>query len=166
MTEPALDWLNDNSDYQRCFVCGTRNPFGLHLHFRTDGQRVLADFTGEERHQGFPGVVHGGILATLLDETMGRVPVLDRAWVMTGRLDLRFRLPAPVGVPLVITAEAIHIRPMAARIRGWISRADDPSASFCTAEGLFLPLPGEVRDEAVERFPGLAGYFMPPEATE
>ena len=59
--------LNDTTDYQRCFVCGQRNPFGLHLVFRREHDTVVADFQPREEHQGFPGVIHGGIVAAVLD---------------------------------------------------------------------------------------------------
>ncbi len=155
----GADWLNDTTDYQRCFVCGMRNPFGLHLHFRSEDGRIVTEFTGDERHQGFPGVVHGGILAALLDETMGRVPVLEHRWVMTGRLELRYRMPAPLGVPLRIVAEAIDLRRSMARIKGRIAHANDPAIVCCEAEGTFLPLPQEVRDKAIVDWPGLAEFF-------
>jgi acyl-coenzyme A thioesterase PaaI-like protein len=152
-------WLNDKSEYQRCFACGQQNPFGLQLYFYNEDRYVCCDFTGEERHQGFPGVIHGGILATLLDETMGRVTLLDRRWVMTGRLDLRYRAPTPIGVPLHICAEATDDRPRMVRVRGWITLADQPNNILCEAEGLFLPLPEEVRKQATVDWPGLLGYF-------
>src|SRR5713101_4909297 len=59
------DKLNDETTYQRCFACGHRNESGLKLTFRREGQRIVADYTPVERYQGFPGVLHGGILATM-----------------------------------------------------------------------------------------------------
>lgn len=153
------DWLNDGTDFQRCFVCGQRNPYGLHLHFRNEGAQIVADFTGDDRHQGFPGVVHGGILAAILDETMGRVSVLEHRWVMTARLELRYRAPAPIGVALRVHAEALDSRARMVRVKGVIAHADDPSVICCEAEGTFLPLPGEVRAQAIEQYPGLGDFF-------
>ena len=152
-------WLNDNTDFQRCFVCGQRNPFGLHLHFHNEGAHIVAEFTGDDRHQGFPGVVHGGILAAILDEAMGRVSVLEHRWVMTARLELRYRAPAPIGVALQVRAEATDSRTRMIRVKGQVVRADDPTVVCCEAEGTFLPLPREVRDEAVEQYPGLGDFF-------
>ncbi|MBA3824396.1 MAG: PaaI family thioesterase [Ktedonobacterales bacterium] len=154
-------WLNDDTDFQQCFVCGQRNPFGLQLVFRSDGTRIMADFMGEARHQGFPGVVHGGILASILDEAMGRVSVLEHRWAMTGKLELRYRAPAPINVTLRVFAEATDSRSRLIRVKGWIARVDDPSVIVCEAEGLFLPLPKKVRDEAVANYPGLADFFPP-----
>ena len=155
----ASSWLNDDTDYQRCYVCGQQNPFGLQLYYRNEGSQIVTEFTGEERHQGFPGVVHGGILAAILDETMGRVSVLEHRWVMTGRLELRYRAPAPLHVPLRITALTTDSRARMIRVRGIVARADDPTVICCEAEGTFLPLPAEVRAQAVAAYPGTADFF-------
>ena len=68
--------LNDRSDYQGCFVCGVRNDAGLKLQFRREDDLVVAEFLPQTQFQGFPGVVHGGILASLLDETLSRTALL------------------------------------------------------------------------------------------
>jgi len=162
---PAYDttdksaWLNDNTEYQRCFVCGQQNPFGLQLIYHNEGSRIMADFTSEERHQGFPGVVHGGILAAILDETMGRVTVLEHRWVMTGRLELRYRAPARVGVTLRAYAEATDSRARMVRAKGWITAIDAPDIIICEAEGTFLPLAEDVRQQAITDWPSLNGFF-------
>ncbi|MGN6674071.1 MAG: PaaI family thioesterase, partial [Thermomicrobiales bacterium] len=89
--QAASDRLNDRSGYQRCFACGTRNADGLGLVFRQEGDTIVTEFTPDERFQGFPGVVHGGILATLLDETLSRTATGAGRWMMTARLDVRYR---------------------------------------------------------------------------
>lgn len=154
-------WLNDESEFQRCFVCGQRNPCGLHLRFRNEGERIVADFVGDEQHQGFPGVVHGGILASILDEAMGRVSVLEHRWVMTARLELRYRAPAPIGQPLRVYAEALDSRARMIRVKGWVARVGETETIVCEAEGTFLPLPDDVRDKAVGDWPGLSSFFAP-----
>src|SRR3984893_11449511 len=88
---PDPDQLNDKTTSQRCFACGHRNESGLQLTFRREGDRILAEYRPAERYQGFPGVLHGGILATMLDETMGRTGALRHEWLMTGKLDIRYR---------------------------------------------------------------------------
>src|SRR5712691_4628140 len=89
--------LNDTSSYQRCFVCGHRNPYGLHLFFRLDQNTIVADFQPREEHQGFPGVIHGGIVAAVLDEALGRTALLGShpEWTLTGRLEVRYRRLCP-----------------------------------------------------------------------
>jgi acyl-coenzyme A thioesterase PaaI-like protein len=57
-----------------CFVCGIENPMGLKLKFYTDDKgRCIGRFQPPPEHQGYPGQLHGGLISTLLDETMGRV---------------------------------------------------------------------------------------------
>ncbi|MEO7002313.1 MAG: hypothetical protein ABI068_10855, partial [Ktedonobacterales bacterium] len=65
--ELSLERLNDRSAYQACFGCGARNAAGLQLAFRLEGDEIVTEFTPERRFQGFPTVLHGGIIATLLD---------------------------------------------------------------------------------------------------
>src|SRR3982074_3807738 len=112
--ERLIDWsravqdpdkLNDETTYQRCFACGHRNESGLKLTFRRAGERIVADYQPSERFQGFPGVLHGGVLATMLDETMSRTGALRREWLMTGKLDIRYRRPAPIDKPLRVWGE-------------------------------------------------------------
>lgn len=88
--------FNDNG---RCFVCGPGNPEGLRLEFRMDKDRgeAEAEVVFPERYQGWEGVVHGGLLATVLDEAM-----IKAAWgkglrCVTGEITVRFAKPARTG---------------------------------------------------------------------
>jgi acyl-coenzyme A thioesterase PaaI-like protein len=159
------DWLNDFSSYQRCFVCGQRNDFGLKAVYRQEGERIVTTFTGGEHHQGFPGVVHGGIISTLLDETMGRTALFERAWVMTGRLEVRYRSPAPTGEALTITAWPTRRRSRSVEARGEVR---GPAGELLAeGTGLFLKLPEQVKQQAQDAHPEFAEYFnagMPREA--
>jgi uncharacterized protein (TIGR00369 family) len=153
------DRLNDCSAYQRCFGCGLRNDAGLQLVFRQEGGEIVTEFTPDVRFQGFPGVVHGGILATLLDETLSRTATAEGRWMMTGRMDVRFRRAAPLGRPLRITARTVSSRSRMVAAAGEIRLADEPTAVIADARGTFLPLPSVYRQEAVERHPELSGFF-------
>lgn len=151
--------LNDRSDYQQCFVCGVQNAAGLQLEFRREGERVVADFLPKEAFQGFPGVVHGGILASLLDEALSRTALLYGEWVMTGRLEIRYRQPAVVGQLLRVTAEVEQRRARMVIARGVIALAADPAAVIAEAKGTFLPYPEKLREEALQTYPGLQRWF-------
>lgn len=151
------DWLNDYSSYQRCFVCGQRNHAGLQTRYRQEGDRILTEFTGDERHQGFPGVLHGGILATLLDETMGRTALFERAWVMTGRLEVRYRNPAPLGEALAVRAWPTRVRSRSVEARGEVRTPD--GTLLADATGLFLKVPEEVMRQAEAAHPEFSEYF-------
>src|SRR5260221_12838690 len=136
--QAATDRLNDTSAYQRCFACGARNPGGLRLVFRQEGEAIVTEFTPDLRFQGFPGVVHGGILATLLDETPSRMATAQGRWMMTARLEVGYRAPAPVGQPLRVSARTLAARARMLTAAGEIRLADEPGTVNATAEGTFL----------------------------
>jgi acyl-coenzyme A thioesterase PaaI-like protein len=140
-------------------VCGAKNTTGLRLKFHREGEQVVADFLPDASFEGFPGVVHGGILASLLDETLARTALLYQQWVMTGRLEIRFRRPALVGQLLRVTAEAEQRRARMVIARGKIALANEPSIVVAEGQGTFLPYPEELREQAAQRYPGLLGYF-------
>jgi len=151
------DWLNDYSSYQQCFVCGQHNEHGLRTRYRREGDRIVTEFTGQPRHQGFPGVVHGGLISSLLDETMGRTALFERAWVMTGRLEVRYRRPAPIGEPLTVSAWPTRVRGMSVESRGEVR---GPAGELLAdGKGLFLKIPEEVKRQAEDAHPEFAEYF-------
>jgi acyl-coenzyme A thioesterase PaaI-like protein len=152
------DKLNDETTYQRCFACGHKNESGLHLVFRRQGDRIMADFTPLEHQQGFPGVLHGGVIATLLDETMSRTGALRREWLVTARLDIRYRQPAPIGQPLRVWGEIARQRKGAVDAVGAVEFSD--GALVAEARGLFLELPNLVATEALARYPEFANYWV------
>jgi acyl-coenzyme A thioesterase PaaI-like protein len=153
--------LNDTTDYQRCFVCGQQNPFGLHLVFRQEDRSIVADFLPRAEHQGFPGILHGGIVAAVLDEALGRTSLLGMhpAWTMTGRLEIRYRRHVPYGPLLRVRATLEGERRRMLQARGVLTLAEDEQTVLAEAGGIFLPLPERVVDEIVRDFPGLR-HFM------
>ena len=151
--------LNDRSDYQLCYACGARNPHSLGLIFRREGEEIVADFTPDARYQGFPGVVHGGVLATLLDEALERYSVTAGRWLMTARLEVRYRQAAPVGRPLRIAARLVSARARALVAVGTIALADEPGSVVAEATGTFLPLPPETARAVGAAYPGFLRAF-------
>jgi acyl-coenzyme A thioesterase PaaI-like protein len=90
----------------RCFVCGRNNPIGMHMHFVADSDGcVYADYTPSENQQGYPGVMHGGLITAMLDELIGRTAIASDLWCMTGKLEVRFIKPVPIGAPLKLKGE-------------------------------------------------------------
>jgi len=86
-----------------CFVCGLNNSFGLKASFyELENNQLVALFTPEEEHQGYPGRLHGGLAATILDETIGRAIMVqqDEIWGVTVEFKVRYRAPVPLGVEL------------------------------------------------------------------
>jgi acyl-coenzyme A thioesterase PaaI-like protein len=149
--------LNDTTDYQRCFVCGQRNPYGLHLVFRVEDNSVVADFQPREEHQGFPGVIHGGIVAAVLDETLGRTSLLGQhpEWTMTGRLEVRYRRSVPYGPLLRVRARLVTEHRRALQASGVLTLSDDENVVLAEAQGTYLPLASQVVDTIMQDYPEL-----------
>jgi len=123
-----------------CFACGLDNPIGLKMAFYEDDEgRVVAKFTPRDEHQGYPGVVHGGIVTALLDEVLGRVAIAAERWMVTGRLNIRFRRPIPVGEPLTIVGQVVSWNKRTLEAHGEIRLADGQVGAEAT--GTFLEIP-------------------------
>ncbi|MEU5276411.1 PaaI family thioesterase [Streptomyces asoensis] len=132
--------------YEHCFGCGGAQTHGLHLEARAgEGVTVTAEFTVQPAHQGAPGLAHGGILATALDETLGSLNWLLRTIAVTGRLETDFVRPVPVGTTLYLEAEvtAVARRKIYSSATGRIGGPDGPLA--VRADALFIEV-------AVEHF--------------
>jgi len=96
--------LNTEMDEGMCFGCGKKNPIGLKMDFTRDGESLKSVFTTCKEHQGWPGIVHGGILTCLLDEAMSNAAYAEGVACLTASMQIRLRQPVKVEVPLVITA--------------------------------------------------------------
>lgn len=83
-----------------CLVCGMQNPFGLKTFFyELENDELLAVFTPREEHQSYPGRMHGGIAATILDETIGRAIMVrydEDIWGVTLEFTSRYKKPVPL----------------------------------------------------------------------
>lgn len=128
--------------YEGCYGCGRANPHGLRLQFEAVGEAVQTTFTPDESHQGYPGLLHGGILTSLLDETMGYAAAHQGAWVMTGRLDVRYLAPAPIGRAIFVTARVTRRRGRAHEIEAEARLVD--GSPVARAKGLFMKVPDDI----------------------
>lgn len=110
-----------------CFGCSPTNPAGLHLHFYRggdEGDEIVSTYTVPDRFHGAPGIAHGGIIATILDEFSCAAAVfLAGSRVVTGELKVRYERPCPVEVELAVKArvtDASHARYLV--IEAWVER--------------------------------------------
>ncbi len=94
-------------DNQACFVCGKKNPGGLQASFTIDRENlsIKGEFTPGEIHQGFAGIVHGGIIATLLDEAMVKLAFEAGIYAVTAWMEIKYISPLYVGEKLHIEAQ-------------------------------------------------------------
>jgi uncharacterized protein (TIGR00369 family) len=110
-----------------CFACGLYNPVGLKLVFYETGpEAVTATWTPGKAYEGFPNVLHGGIIAAMLDEAGGRVMMIGAHthFMMTAKLDIRYRRPTPVGEPLQVVGRLLKRRGRLAVAQAEIRLAD------------------------------------------
>ncbi|MCF7859027.1 MAG: PaaI family thioesterase [Candidatus Cloacimonetes bacterium] len=88
-----------------CFVCGLKNDFGIKAgFFEMDNNELAATFTPCEKHQSYPGRLHGGIATAILDETIGRAIMIehDEIWSVTVELQIKFKRPVPHDMELKV----------------------------------------------------------------
>jgi uncharacterized protein (TIGR00369 family) len=125
-----------------CFVCGEENVAGLQLRFFVEEDRVKTTFYPKDYHCGYNNVVHGGIVAALLDETMAWAAnrALSRMTV-TAELNVRYLRPVPGDRETIVCAEITRSNRRIAYVRAEI--VDHHRQKFATAQGSFLPLSAE-----------------------
>lgn len=131
---------------QICFACGDRNPHGLHMRFERDPDgpegAVVCRYRPREADQGFPGVLHGGVLSTLLDEAMAwAMWAKSRALGVTAKMETRYRRPVEAGADLAVHAVVTEERGRRIQVEAAIAGPD--GAVLVESSALFLRLPPE-----------------------
>ena len=94
-----------------CFICGLENPIGLHLHiYETEPGTVESTYLAPDHFQGYPGVLHGGIVAAIVDEIAGRSLMgsdpMNPRFMFTAKMEVKYRKNVPVGKELKIMGKA------------------------------------------------------------
>jgi uncharacterized protein (TIGR00369 family) len=126
-----------------CFACGKDNPGGMHLKFEFDEphHRATCEFKLPKRFQGPPGHAHGGIIATILDEAMGKVNKLRSVIAFTKTMNIEYLKPVPLDQTLTAIGfeKSVHGRKHhnAAEIRGV------DGTVLARSEGLFIAVDPE-----------------------
>ena len=125
--------------YPMCFGCGSDNPHGLHLKpRRTDDGTWESDFVPAASHCGWPGVVHGGVLAAALDEISGYVVFGEGLAAVTTSMNITYQTPATPGEALLVRARPAHVTRRIVDTSGEILRADGTVIASCRARFLVL----------------------------
>lgn len=137
------DNLQPNSKH--CFVCGFENPVGLKLRFvnNEDGS-VQTTLAAPDHFQGYPGVLHGGIVATVLDETMGRAAMNadPNRFLVTVKVEIKYRQPVPTEQRVTVVARIEKDRGRLANVSGRVILPDGTVAVEAT--GLMAEMPEEM----------------------
>lgn len=142
-----------------CFGCSPVNTAGLKLHFWLDGDQVTGEWKPDSRFEGFSGIVHGGIQATLMDETAiwYVFAVCGTAGVTSG-MNIRYLKPLPVALEKVyITASSAEMTNKLAKIGCSIS--DKDGLEYARGEVTYFLFPEEVARKKY-RYPGVDAFLQ------
>jgi uncharacterized protein (TIGR00369 family) len=144
-----------------CFVCGESNPAGLNLRFETDEQIVRTRFTPRPEHVGFKQIIHGGIIATLLDEVMAWACAIGtKRFGFCVEMSVRFVKSTRPAEELVVTGELAENR----RNKIFNARAEVRNLAgeiIATATGTYLPIKESEAAEMATDFVGNPQWVPP-----
>lgn len=96
--------MNKLEDDHHCFVCGEKNPHGLHLKFSLHEGKVSSEFVPQKIHQGYKDIIHGGIISTIIDEAMVKAALMQGIPAVTAEITMRFKNPLTVGEKVIVEA--------------------------------------------------------------
>jgi len=121
-----------------CFVCGKNNPNGLRLSFEVNKEKrtLKTTFVASPTYQGWDGIVHGGILSTLLDEAMSNLVYELGYQAVTASIEIRFKKPAPILEPLLVYGEITEVSKRLIRAKAHIAQED--GAILATGTSTFM----------------------------
>lgn len=142
--KPAAEELKPlpHSAQSRCFGCGPANVCGLRLEFLVAPDRtVVCPVTVPETFEGRVGYLHGGIIATLLDETMSKAARAAGILAVTRHLEVDYRLPVPSGTPLRIEGRLLRSEGRKHWLEARILRPE--GGTLAHGRGLFIAVPAE-----------------------
>ena len=122
-----------------CFVCGDQNPGGLRIRFFADGPEAVAEFLPDPKYQGYRGILHGGLTATLLDEIMAKAVLARNRFTMTVELQVRYTKAIPVGMTLHLRGRITRDMGRLLETAGEITGPD--GAVYASATGKYLEAP-------------------------
>ena len=150
--------MNKQPNSHNCFICGVKNVAGAQVAFyevaAEDGTpEVLARFRGRAMHQGYPGRMHGGVAAGILDEVMSRCSAYGDdaleppAWGVTVEMTVRYHAPVPLGVELTARGRLTRDRSRVADASAELNLPDGTVAVSATGKFIKLPL-DQIADES------------------
>ena len=140
-----------------CFVCGESNPAGLNLRFETDGNLVQARFVPRPEHVGFKATVHGGLIATVLDEIMvWACAARTKKFAFCAELTVRFLHPLKPGHEVILSGELLQDRRKLFEAKGEIR--DSAGIVYASGTGKYLPIRDADAADMATDFVGAADW--------
>jgi acyl-coenzyme A thioesterase PaaI-like protein len=139
--------------FPNCYVCGSENPEGLQIPFeRRAAGGCRAEYTPKPTHVGWPEIIHGGLLFTLMDEAVAWASIYAGRHAVTGKAEARFRAPGRVGQRLIVLGWITASSRRALRAHAEIRENDDAGPVICELDALMAvadieAMAGESADE-------------------
>jgi len=128
-----------------CFICGLKNPVGLKLKiYEVEPGIIETTYLAPEHFQSYPGILHGGIVTTILDEISGRSQMGNAAeprFMFTAKLEIKYRKNVPIGKPLRIVGKAGKSKGRMAQ--AWAGIYNEEDTLLAEANSLLIDLPKE-----------------------
>lgn len=124
------------TDDRHCFACGPDNESGLRMTFEYGDGTARSRIVPRREFGGWSDIMHGGIVATLLDEAMAHAALAAGVRAVTARIELRFRNPVPTGRPLIVEGKVVSRRGRVMDIEGVLSGED--GTPYASSHARFL----------------------------
>lgn len=143
--------MKKQASSRTCFVCGVENNAGLGMRFyQNESGEVESRYRVESRHQGYPGVTHGGIVAAMLDEVAGRALMGDGSprFMVTGQLNVRYKKPVPTETTLRLVGRVKSDKGRMATAESFIF--DEHGNVLAQAEVILFDVPVEIQSRFVD----------------
>jgi uncharacterized protein (TIGR00369 family) len=134
--------MKEVAKYRQCFVCGEENPNGLQARFFVrEDEAVISEYTVDERFVGYAKVLHGGILASLLDEVMIKAVLKDDIIAVTASMELKFKKPVYVGETIKLAGSVIQNKGRVFKTEG---QATVDGTVVASASGTYIKAKGDL----------------------
>ena len=127
---------------QFCFVCGQENPRGLRVKIQRNKDERFIRIALDSTFEGYKGVVHGGILVSLMDEVMAYAVSDDNYWGITASLEVKFRKVVSSQKTIIVSGKALEKKRLWAKGEARI-RYENEEDVLAEAEGLFKLIPNK-----------------------
>jgi uncharacterized protein (TIGR00369 family) len=150
MTESRIDIPKLQGHH--CFACGTDNPIGLNLQFYQIGEAVCTDIALDKVYEGWEGMVHGGIISTLIDEVMSwTIMYSKKVFLVTRNMNIKYVKPVMIGTPLRVKGRLVDDSEPP-RIKASAEIRDHDGRLLVKGSGEFVAVPKEKLNAIPESF--------------
>ncbi len=131
--------------YKDCFICGCDNKAGADVLFVKTEKGVEAKYLTQKKHNSYKGIIHGGVIAALLDECIGwAVCIEEKTMCVTAELNIRYKEALPVDTDVTVSGFASPQPEGKKRYgSGYGHISDESGKIYASAEGKFFPVPDE-----------------------